>query len=330
MQQVATGAPRVIKMFVLLPPDTLLLDVAGPMEVFRRANLEQAEVSFDYCYISTEDDLSTSIGLTVSGLMPLPRHLPPDAWILISGSLTNAERMAANRETLRTMTSWLRTIFQPGMTLVTICSGALLAARAGLLDGYHCTTHAACIDQLKKDTPLGGVLENRLFVEDRNRFSSAGISTGIDLALHLVSRLTSPAISLTIARQMVVYLRRSGNEPQLSPWLKGRNHIHPAIHRVQDAINADPAANWSLAKLADIGHLSERHLSRLFREQADMAVIDYVNMIRVNLVGEMLAGSKLSMEEIAARAGFSSARHLRRVWNAHHGETPAHFRETST
>ena len=329
MQEAMTGAPRIIKMFVLLPPDTLLLDVAGPMEVFRRANLEQAEVRFDYCYISTECDLLTSVGLTVSGLQPLPAQLPSDAWIVISGSLTSAERMAANRETLRGMARWLRDAFKPGMSLVTICSGALLAANAGLLDGYHCTTHAACIDQLKKQAPLGSVVENRLFVEDRDRFSSAGISTGIDLALHLVSRLTSPAVSLAIARQMVVYMRRSGNDPQLSPWLKGRNHIHPSIHRVQDTINADPAADWSLTKLADIGHLSERHLSRLFREQADMAVIDYVNMIRINLVAEMLAGSKLGMEEIAARAGFSSARHLRRVWNAHHGETPTKFREIS-
>lgn len=329
MHELATGTPRIIPMFVLLPPDTLLLDVAGPMEVFRRANLEQAEVRFDYRYISKDSDLTTSIGLNVSGLQPLPAKLPSDAWIVISGSLTSAERMAVNRDTLWAMAAWLRDIFEPGMTLVTICSGALLAANAGLLDGYHCTTHAACIDQLKKQVPLGGVLENRLFVEDRNRYSSAGISTGIDLALHLVSRLTSPAVSLAVARQMVVYMRRSGTDPQLSPWLKGRNHIHAAIHRVQDAINANPAEDWSLARLADIGHLSERHLSRLFREQADMAVIDYVNMIRVNLVAEMLAGSKLGMEEIAARAGFSSARHLRRVWSAHHGETPARFRESS-
>jgi transcriptional regulator GlxA family with amidase domain len=317
---------RIIPMYVVLPPDTLLLDVAGPMEVFRRANLEQDSVRFDYRYVSTRAELGTSIGLNVSGLEILPARLPDDAWVVIAGSLTAPSLLDRQADERRAISSWLRAGFAPGMTLVTICSGALLAASAGLFDGYRCTTHTACIARLMQDAPLSQVEENRLFVEDRNRLSSAGISTGIDLALHIVSRLTSPAISLAVARQMVVYMRRSGNDPQLSPWLKGRNHIHPGIHRVQDAIVGEPAANWTLARLADIACVSERHLSRLFREQADTAVIDYVNMIRINLVAEMLAGSSLGMEEIAERAGFSSPRHLRRIWSGFHAETPGHYR----
>jgi transcriptional regulator GlxA family with amidase domain len=317
---------RTITMLVLLPPDTLLLDVAGPMEVFRRANLEQAAVRFDYRYLATAPEQETSIGLTVSGLEPLPESLPEDAWIVISGSLTAPEARARNRAALEAMTRWLRISFRPGMTLVTICSGALLAAEAGLFEGHQCTTHAACTAELAQRSPLAQVLDNRLFVEDRNRYSSAGISTGIDLALHIVAQLTTPGVALSIARQMVVYMRRSGKDPQLSPWLAGRNHVHPAIHRAQDAIVAEPAADWSLARLGAVAHLSERHLTRLFREQTGMAVIDYVNMIRVNLVAEMLVGSTLAMDEVAARAGFSSPRHLRRVWNSFHAEPPARYR----
>lgn len=321
-----TGDILTVPMFVLLPPDTLLLDVAGPMEVFRRANLEQSAVRFDYRYVGTAPSQETSIGLSVCGLEPLPQSLPPDAWVLISGSLTADTLRARNRPALDEAVRWLSHVFKPGMTLVTICSGALLAAEAGLFDGYRCTTHAACMAELAERSPLATALDNRLFVEDRNRYSSAGISTGIDLALHLVSKLTSPATALTVARQMVVYMRRSGNEPQLSPWLAGRNHVHPAIHRAQDAILADPAVDWSLARLAAVAHLSERHLTRLFREQTGMAVIDYVNMIRVNLAAEMLAASAFSVEDVATRAGFSSARHMRRVWSAFHAEPPARFR----
>lgn len=88
---------------------------------------------------------------------------------------------------------------------------------AGLFDGRNCTTHADCVEGLRRIAPLSQVAENRLFVEDGNRFSSAGISTGIDLMLHVVSRLTSPAVAARIAKTMVVYLRRSGSDPQISP-----------------------------------------------------------------------------------------------------------------
>jgi len=317
---------RHIPMFVVLPPDTLLLDVAGPMEVFRRANLEQTVVRFDYVYVAASEEQTTSIGLMVSGLTPLPQDLPDDAWIVISGSLTAPDVRQRNREALTQIARWLYQSFSPGMTLVTICSGALLAAEAGLFDGFRCTTHAACMAELAQRAPLAQPLDNRLFVEDRNRLSSAGISTGIDLALHIVSQMTSPAKALAIARQMVVYMRRSGSDPQLSPWLTGRNHVHPGIHRAQDAIMAEPAAEWSLARLGRVAHLSERHLSRLFREHTGMAATDYVNMIRVNLAAEMLGGSDLAVEEVAARAGFSSARHMRRVWSGFHAEPPARFR----
>lgn len=326
MDRSAGNDSRIIPMFVVLPPDTLLLDVAGPMEVFRRANLEQAAVRFDYVYVAPAPEQATSIGLTVSGLTDLPEKLPDNAWILISGSLTASAVRERNALPLTRIVRWLRGVFRPEMTLVTICSGALLAAEAGLFDGYRCTTHAACMEELGRRNPLAQLLDNRLFVEDRNRFSSAGISTGIDLALHIVSQLISPTTALAIARQMVVYMRRSGNDPQLSPWLSGRNHVHPAIHRAQDAIVAEPAADWSLARLGRVAHLSERHLSRLFREQTGMAATDYVNMIRVNLAAEMLSGSDLPVEHVATRAGFSSARHMRRVWNAFHSEPPARFR----
>ena len=330
MEKRAGNDMRHIPMLVVLPPDTLLLDVAGPMEVFRRANLEQSAVQFDYTYIGAAAEQATSIGLTVSGLLPLPEHLPDDAWIFISGSLTAPAVREKNREALAQIARWLRMSFRPGMTLVTICSGALLAGEAGLFDGFRCTTHAACMAELAKRAPLAQPLDNRLFVEDRNRLSSAGISTGIDLALHIVSQVTSPAAALAIARQMVVYMRRSGSDPQLSPWLTGRNHVHPGIHRAQDAIMAEPAADWSLARLGRVAHLSERHLSRLFREHTGMAATDYVNMIRVNLAAEMLGGSDLAVEEVAARAGFSSARHLRRVWNGFHPESPARFRSRAS
>lgn len=319
----------VIPVFILVPPDTLLIDIAGPLEVLRYANGEQDRVRFDYRYISAKPRQQTSIGLVLDGLDPLPETLPEQAILVISGSLTVGINEIERDAELKELKRWLARAVRPDTRLVTICSGALLAAAAGLMEGYQCTTHAECLDELRSLAPTASVLENRLYVEDGNRFSSAGISTGIDLMLHLVSRFASPQAALAAARKMVIYLRRSGQDPQLSPWLSGRNHIHPAIHRAQDAIMADPARDWSLPGLADIAHLSERHLSRLFREHVGQSVVDYVNLMRVTLAQELLKQSRLDMESLALRSGFASSRHMRRVFAQHHGLSPSAFRKTA-
>lgn len=320
---------ELIPVFILVPPDTLLIDIAGPLEVLRYANAEQDRVRFDYRYISAKPRQLTSIGLVLDGLDPLPEMLPENGILVISGSLTVGIAEIARDAELKGLTRWLARTVRSDTRLVTICSGALLAAAAGLMEGFQCTTHGECLDELRALAPTAYVLENRLYVEDGNRFSSAGISTGIDLMLHLVSRFASPQAALAAARKMVIYLRRSGQDPQMSPWLSGRNHIHPAIHRAQDAIMADPARDWSLPGLAEIAHLSERHLSRLFREHVGQSVVDYINLMRVTLAQELLKQSRLDMESLAHRAGFASSRHMRRVFAQHHGLSPSAFRKTA-
>lgn len=320
------STPEIVPVYILVPPAALLIDIAGPLEVLRYANSEQSAVCFDYRYISTHARQQTSIGLTLDGLQPLPAQLPANAMLVISGSLAVGEQSLVADGELLGLSGWLRRAVTAETRLVTICSGALLAGAAGLMEGHACTTHAECIDELKALAPTANVLENRLYVEDRNRFSSAGISTGIDLMLHVVAKLTSAHVALAVARKMVIYLRRSGSDPQLSPWLSGRNHIHPAIHRMQDAVMADPARDWSLGELSRLAALSERHMTRLFREHTGLSVTAYINTIRVALAHDLLSQSRFDMENVAERAGFSSTRHLRRVWSQHHGAPPSQFR----
>ncbi|MEF0939990.1 GlxA family transcriptional regulator [Rhizobium sp. BR 362] len=323
------GHLRVIPVYVLLPPYTLLMDVAGPVEVLRRANIEQEDILFDYRFIAARPTQTTSIGLTVADLLPLPDRISDGALVVVSGSVTPPPDASDIEEENGLLAAWLRTAIRPGVTLITICSGAVLAARAGLLEGYACTTHAACIEEVQHHAPTARVLDNRLYVEDRERYSSAGISTGTDLMLHIVSNLTSPVTALTIARHMVVYMRRTGADPQLSPWLSGRNHVHPAIHRVQDAIMADPAHGWSLAELAGIGAMSARHISRLFQEHAGLSMTAYVNLMRVTLARDVLANSRLDMERVAEKSGFASPRHMRRVWSKYNELPPSHYRRSA-
>jgi transcriptional regulator GlxA family with amidase domain len=321
-----TAARRHVPVCVVLPPRTLLLDVAGPLEVLRRANLTQQDVCFDVHYVGATRSLRTSIGIDVSGIDVLPRTLAADTMVVIGGNVdhfidgTGVQPGDADDETR--IVDWLRATIRPGHRLVTICSGALLAARAGLLDGYACTTHYLSCAELAALAPQAKVFDNRLYVEDGERYTSAGVTAGIDLMLHLVAGYIDHACALAIARYLVVYLRRSGSDPQLSPWLEGRNHIHPAVHRVQDAIAADPARDWPAQRLAQIAGTSPRHLSRLFHEHVGMHLADYRNRLRAALARELIGQTRLDMERVAERAGFASTRQLRRVWRQLHATSP--------
>jgi len=323
---------RRVAVYVVIPQRTLLLDVAGPLEVLRVANREQEAVRFEVHYVGPAASVVSSIGITLAEIEPLPKALPDGAMVVLSGDvdymMMPGGQAAPKREGSvdAAIVAWLRAVVRPGHKVVSICSGALLAGRAGLLDGYACTTHHSSCAELAVAAPKARVLENRLYVEDGERYSSAGVTAGVDLMLHIVGQLTDLALAVTIARYMVVYLRRSGSDPQLSPWLEGRNHIHPAVHRVQDAITADPAKAWTLEALARVAGASSRHLTRLFQEYAGMSLTDYKNGLRVALARELISQTSLDMERVAERAGFGSTRQLRRAWGRMYETAPRNAR----
>lgn len=322
---------RSIPVYVVSPPRTLLLDLVGPLEVIRRANIEQTEVRFEVHHVGPRRTLMTSVGLEVTNLGPLPRTLPAGAMVMICGSvdrltLADDANRGRDRRDEDAIVRWLRATVRPEHTVISICSGALLAARAGLLDDHRCTTHHDCCAELATIAPRAKVIADRLYVIDGQRMTSAGVTTGIDLLLHVVSELTSQACAAAIARYLVVYLRRSGAEPQLSPWLEGRSHIHPAVHRVQDAITAEPTRAWGNAALARLAGTSGRHLSRLFKQHTGMTLPDYRNRVRVAVAHELLSQTQLDIELVAERAGFGSTRQLRRAWGKWHATPPSYRR----
>ena len=311
----------------------MLLDIAGPAEVLRRANIEQSGVRFEVNYHAAGPCILSSVGLTLSELQPLPAELPDDAVVLVSGttdSLMLPDRdittMPDTAHESKRIVQWLKSAVRPAHLLVCIHSGALLAARAGLLDGHVCTAHHADCEALVRLAPGARVIENQLYVEDRNRLTSAGIAAGIDLMLHLIGRYTDPFCVVRVARALVVHRRRAGNESQSSPWFAGRNHIHHAVHKAQDAVAAAPAASWSLASLAVIANASTRHLSRLFKAHAGMSVPEYVGQLRIALANEFLRNTSLDLERVAELSGFASTRQLRRTWSRYYTHPPSQVR----
>ena len=311
-----------IPVYFVLPRGIVLLDVAGPAEAFRVANkLCPDAFAQHFCGPSTEVE-SGIPGLHLARIQPLPEKLPPEALVIVSGVVGKHIRLDEPEASL--IIDWLAQRHPAdGFTLMTVCAGALFAAAAGLTRQRECTTHHSCLAQLADLDPSARVHDNRIFVEDGNLVSSAGITAGIDLALHMVSRHCGPRVASEVARDMVVYQRRAGTDSALSPWLEHRNHMHPGVHRVQDAVVRNPAAPWSAQSLAEHAHTSPRHLTRLFREHAGCTPMDYLYQIRVALARDMLRETRLNLELVAEKSGFGSAQHLRRVWRRFQPQTPS-------
>jgi transcriptional regulator GlxA family with amidase domain len=298
--------------FVMLP-GLLALDLTGPAETF-----VLTKGAFRLHYIGPDAEITTSIGLKVTGILPLPETLPEGSLLVLPGvtDSTNAFATPAANKVSHWLMRLQPEIHRQNIRLMCVCSGALLAAKSGLMTGIQCTTHHDLIARLKAAAPTALVKENRIFIEDQGIWTSAGITSGIDLALHLINRFCGAEVALKVAREMVVWFRRSGDDPQLSPWLRYRNHLHPAIHRVQDALTAEPHKAWSLADIAALAHISPRHLTRLFQQHLGVSVRDYLEQLRLAAAEQWLLQGR-GVEQAAMAAGFSSPRQLYRARQRH-------------
>lgn len=319
-----------IDVVFVVPPQSLLLDVAGPAEAFRLANQYRLSIggkpSFRLRFVGPQAVADSSIGLGLAGIEALPESLTIPTWLVLVGQ-PSAVLGTRNRD-LQLTAQWLNRHIKPlllsdGSThrLVTICSGTLLAARADLLGSRRCTTHHGLLAELRALAPQAQVVDNRVFVIDGKLASSAGITAGIDLALHLIAQVCGEATAAAVAKDMVVYLRRTPNDPELSPMLAHRHHMHAAVHRVQDAISASPDSDWDMAALADTAHVTQRHLLRLFGEHAGVTPLHYLEKIRLERARQSLQRGT-SVTDAAQAAGFNSDLQLRRAWSRHWGGSP--------
>jgi transcriptional regulator GlxA family with amidase domain len=307
-----------IHVYFALLPGSLVLDWAGPAEALRIAN--QALVAqgqparFVQHFISPTPQSVTSVGAMLAGLAPLPAALAQPAWVVLVGLA--GQRIDVDNPEARALLHWLRglRLATGQLELVTVCAGAVLAAHAGLLSGRRATTHHQHLGELAQVDPRCDVATNRVFVADGPVHSSAGVTTGIDLLLHRISETCSPALAAQVAQAMVVALRRGPNDPEFSPFLHHRNHLHPALHRVQDAIGQQPQSPWNVPAMAEVAHTSPRHLTRLFLEHAGIAPLQYLRRIRL-ATAEAALQSGRNVTQAAELAGFSSDTQLRRAWH---------------
>ena len=309
--------PRTV-VFLLLP-HVHLLDLSGPAQVFDAAY--RAGVTYTLRYCSSQPTCVSAQGLTLTDLVPLP-VLTADDLVIIPGI---EHQSAIHNEILldQETRDWLVDTARGGTHMASICTGAFVLGEAGLLNGRSCTTHWAYLENLRALYPETRVLDNMLFVEDRTLTTSAGVASGIDLALAFLEREQGPLFAAQIARYLVLYLRRNGFQAQESIYLEYRTHVHSGVHRVQDYLINHIAENVLVDELANIAGVSARELNRAFKEATGLTPVQYHQRLRMELATTLLPNRSLSIEEIAFKCGFEDVRHFRRLWQRHFEMSPS-------
>ena len=293
-------------MVFLLAPGLHLLDLAGPAQVFGTAG--DLGLGWSLSYVAEAADVPTAQGLPVRAGTAWP-ELGPDDLVVVPGWRAGA---AWPNPLGAAALDRLRAHHAAGGTVASVCAGADALGRAGLLDGRRCTTHHDLQDTLARRYPRAAVVRDVLYVVDDRVVTSAGIASGIDLALHLVAVRHGPAAAARVARQMVVYARRNGDEQQASAMLRHRGHLSDVVHRVQDTIDARFAEPLPLGGLAAACGVSERTLTRLFTAATGHTPLRYQQRLRVERA-EYLIGQGATVEAAARAVGFTDPRMLRRL-----------------
>jgi transcriptional regulator GlxA family with amidase domain len=318
----AAPAHRPLDVWFVLPNGNLLLDWAGPAEALRMANDDApaGRPFFALHYVAPQAQAQPSVGPLLDGLAPMPATLNLPAWVVVVGTAGLGSARAHRRED-RAIAAWLAALqpAPPGMPggprLVTVCSGALVAAAAGLLRRRRCTTHHLELDTLAKLDTTALVEPDRVFVRDGEVFTSAGVTAGLDLFMHLIADHCGPVVAARVAQRLAMPLRRGPHDPQLSPFLAHRQHLNARVHRVQDAVAAQPTEDWTAQRMAELAHTTARTLNRLFAEHVGQPPLTHVRSIRLAVARAALASGQ-TVALAAATAGFSSDLQLRRAWKA--------------
>ncbi len=308
---------------VLAFPGVQAIDVFGPIEVFSAADRLAGGGAYEIELVARETGpLETSSGVRV-----LPDHGtaavrgPLDTLIVAGGDGVSAALDD------RPLVHWLARAAARSRRVCSVCTGAFLLAKAGLLDGRRATTHWAACDELARRHREVVVEPNPIFVRDGNVATSAGVTAGIDLALALVEEDLDPEVARQVARWLVLFLRRPGDQAQFSGALDGPAADRPALRALQDWIPGHLDKDLSVAALAERASMSPRNFARAFRRELGTTPAAYIERLRVELARSRLESSDLPIDVVAVDCGFGTVETLRRAFQRRVGTSPSQYRE---
>jgi transcriptional regulator GlxA family with amidase domain len=305
------------------------LDAVGPYEVFAAATqvVQQsnpAHPGYRVSLVATaQGSVITESGLTLA-TAPLPdltsAEMAIDTLVLAGGLGVHAARED------EALMAWIAAVAPRCRRLTTVCTGAFLAAQAGLLEGRNVTTHWARADRLQQEFPSLSVDPDPIYVRDGNVWTSAGVTAGIDLSLALVEADLGTDVAQTVARWLVMFLHRPGGQTQFAAPVWAPRAERSTVRATQALVEAAPGGDHRLAALAAAAAMSVRHFSRVFTEEVGDTPGRYVERVRLEAARRELETTPDTLDVIAARCGFGTAETLRRSFHRRVGVAPDAYR----
>lgn len=309
-------------------PDCQVLDVTGPWQVFASANVLAESPLYELSLVARgAGNVVTNGGLVLHADLDwqgLERAGAPDTLLASGGSgVFDQCRHRYHIDGLRRMAADVR-------RLGAICSGAFLLAEAGLLEGHRATTHWRHCRQLAERYPEVEVIADALYIEDRGRYTSAGVTAGIDLALSMVEADHGHELAGRVARELVMFLHRPGGQSQFSEALLSQQRAGPRLRPLIEALHGNPGGEHDIASMAERLAVTPRHLSRLFRRQLGTSPGEYLTRLRLEAARGELVGGEPSLSRLAARWRLGGAEQFRRLFQRYYGISPSLYRARFT
>ncbi|MFJ9367389.1 GlxA family transcriptional regulator [Nocardia sp. NPDC101769] len=313
-------------------PGVDAFDVAGPAEVFTMANLllPPGRPRYEILFIGpSRDAIRTAAGLRVQADISFEEFRGHPDTIIICGHMDvgpDGPFPVIDPE----VTAWLAAAGEGAGRVAAVCAGSHIAAAAGLLDGHRATTHWATAPRLAADHPLVEVDADPIFVRSGRIWTSAGITSSLDLALALVTEDHGDEVALEVARNMVMYVQRPGGQSQFSVPLAAQPGKRDDIAELRRWIGENLTADLSVGALADRLSVSPRHLSRIFRAEVGSTPGEYIESLRLEQARRLLERTRKTPSAIATDCGFGSLETLHRAFRMRLGATPAEYRKRFT
>ncbi|MEV0592173.1 GlxA family transcriptional regulator [Nonomuraea cavernae] len=264
-------------------------------------------------------------GFTIQAQETLERVTGPLDTLLVCGGLGH-KTAAADRG----LVAHVRRLARESRRVASVCTGASVLAAAGLLDGRRATTHWQWASDFAARYPAVAVDPDPIFVRDGQISTAAGVTSALDLTLAFVEEDHGAALARQVARQLVTYLQRPGNQAQMSMFTAAPPPGDGLVRRIVDHVTGNLAADLGSATLAAVAGVSERHLSRLFLRHLGRTPARFVREARTEAAAHLLATTRLPVAAIAARCGFNGAETLRQAFTDRYGVSPSHYRATQS
>ncbi|WP_110657284.1 GlxA family transcriptional regulator [Salinicola halimionae] len=313
---------HIVDLFVY--PNCQLLDASGPWQVFASANTLLGRSHYELRLNAVEPgEVRTNGGMTLVATHALGSDrsaaLPPGGTLLVAGGHGVHE---LDDEVIRRLAERAASASRVG----SICSGAFALARTGLLDGRCVTTHWRQAERLAREFPAIDVAADALYRESGGIYTSAGVTAGMDLALALVAMDHDHRLAGEVARELVMFLHRPGDQAQFSEGLRCQLASHGRLRKLIDRVLSDPLADWSSERLADAMAVTPRHFQRLFRQQLSMTPVEFLTRLRLESARRLLAESDAPLTQIADHCRIGGAEQLRRQFQRRYGLAPSVYR----